>query len=116
MSVEVAEDESISIRMVKNGGEIQLIIIGARRRRRNVDVINTNICVTEEDLDADDLQALVVKRRSVNWCIFDVVMDEDDEAATAAIARAVTAEEGVVVEELATTEHQPLEELTMPVS
>ena len=60
MSVEIAEDESISIRMVKNGGKIRQIIVGARGRWWDVDVVYTDVRVAKEDFYADDFQSLVI--------------------------------------------------------
>ena len=84
--------------MVKEGVKIWNVIRLTRRHWRQIDIVDAKESVSEMDVDCHCFQMGVVQRRSVDWRIFNVVMDKDGETASPAISRAVATQKDVVFE------------------
>ena len=94
MSVEVANDDSVAVRVVEEKVEVGFVVWRARRRGRDVHVVNIDGGVVEVDLGGDNLDSVVsseyvgdVDRRKL-----EVVADKESNAASTT-RRPITADD-----------------------
>ena len=82
MGIQVAQDERVTINLVKDRDQVRKIAGLARGRRRNINVKDADVGLVELYLNSLELDVGVIAERHVDGSVGDRVMDEERHPAT----------------------------------
>ena len=100
MGIEVSEDKSIGVWVSEESVEIRSVVRRTGGNRRDVDVVDIERRIVGGDGDGEDFEVWIAvgDRRGVQRGEFNVMVDEDGEAATATAIWSIPAKKRVVAE------------------